>query len=81
MSNTLREEITKHVLSYYDNDASRDKAVEKLSLLIEDVAVKFVVWMDGEYWQDLPEELVYQSTHKEIFNHWINNIYNGATTH
>ncbi len=34
MSNTLREEITRCVLSYYDNDASRDKAVDGLVELL-----------------------------------------------
>ncbi len=77
MSNILREEIVKHVLSYYDNDASRDAAVDGLEALMSHVAVKFEVWLNSEYWNDLPDDLDMSAPYKDLFNFYANNIYNG----
>ncbi len=77
MSNTLREEISKYFLQYYDNDASRDRAVEKLSLLIEDVVLKFKEWDENLTGSEVI--LWGISDTQTSFTHFINNIYNGTT--
>ncbi len=74
-SNTLREEITRCVLSYYDNDVSCDKAVDGLIEHVEDVLNKFEQWKEFDYLFD--NNICDEAPPEKRVEYFLTNIYKG----